>query len=463
MMNNKEEEKWLKVLRKRMEDCSEPLPEGLWEELEGDLNQPKVIPLWRRWPAVAAAVALVLIVNSLLLSYWFTPLFEEEVMQQAQQFESMYSLEGGAMNPKVEADDKVSKGDSVAPRAVASLANAESEPASSKRVSHVALSDVTSSDITVSSEVSSSYDTTSSDALASVSSEVASVTQPDSIPSELVAQANQKEEEPKTYPQYRATTRTSTRTRTSYSTDYQLKRRKKRYDRDVQLGLHTGGLPYGVDKGFEGMTRLTCRTNEMKVPVLMGDMTSPMTPYNQVLFSNRNQDTYTKVDHHMPINVTASVKWNVSEKWALETGITYTYLESDLHSGANFYWEDNQKLHYLGIPLKVHRSIWSNSLLGLYASAGGTVEKCISGTLKSEYVTNHKEKKLETSSIDEHPFQVSLMASLGAQINFIKQLSLFVEPGIAYYFDDGSSLSTIRKEHPFNFNLQFGLRLNLRN
>ena len=29
----------------------------------------------------------------------------------------------------------------------------------------------------------------------------------------------------------------------------------------------------------------------------------------------------------------------------------------------------------------------------------------------------------------------------------------------AYYFDDGSDIQTIRKENPFNFNIQAGIRL----
>ena len=32
-------------------------------------------------------------------------------------------------------------------------------------------------------------------------------------------------------------------------------------------------------------------------------------------------------------------------------------------------------------------------------------------------------------------------------------------PGVAYYFDDGSDIQTIRKENPFNFNIQAGIRL----
>ena len=48
----KEDDKWIRQMRKQLEDYSEPLPTGLWEEIEKDLNQPalqpKVVPLWKR-------------------------------------------------------------------------------------------------------------------------------------------------------------------------------------------------------------------------------------------------------------------------------------------------------------------------------------------------------------------------------------------------------------------------------
>ena len=84
-MNKKVDDKWLNEFRERMEDYSEPLPDGLWEELESELAQPKVIPFWRRWPSVAAAVALVLVVSSLALSDWFSPMMESSDMQVANQ------------------------------------------------------------------------------------------------------------------------------------------------------------------------------------------------------------------------------------------------------------------------------------------------------------------------------------------------------------------------------------------
>ena len=62
----KNEDKWIQDIRNRMEDYSEPLPAGMWEQLESELDTPKVIPMWRKWQAAAAAV-LVLAVSSLTL------------------------------------------------------------------------------------------------------------------------------------------------------------------------------------------------------------------------------------------------------------------------------------------------------------------------------------------------------------------------------------------------------------
>lgn len=78
--------------------------------------------------------------------------------------------------------------------------------------------------------------------------------------------------------------------------------------------------------------------------------------------------------------------------------------------------------------------------------------------MKTAYVTSSGLRNEESESLDIDPLQWSVMAALGAQVNFTKQVGLYVEPGVAYYFDDKSGIETIRKEHPFNFNLQLGMR-----
>ena len=186
------------------------------------------------------------------------------------------------------------------------------------------------------------------------------------------------------------------------------------------------------------------------------------TAYSQVLFNNRDRSATTNVHHKMPVTVGASVKWHITEAWAIESGLNYTMLSSELHSGSGSYLEEEQKLHYIGIPLKVHRAIWDNRWFSFYASAGGMVEKCVSGSVDVVYVNGTSNRDMEHNSLTVDPLQWSLSAAAGVQVNFTKNIGLYAEPGIAYYFDDGSQVETIRKEHPFNFNLQFGLRFSIK-
>ena len=67
---NEMNEKWIKDIRSRMENYSEPLPADLWEKIDADISRPKVIPMWRKWTSVAAAAAVVLAVSTVSLFYW---------------------------------------------------------------------------------------------------------------------------------------------------------------------------------------------------------------------------------------------------------------------------------------------------------------------------------------------------------------------------------------------------------
>ena len=421
-MNNKVDDKWLKEFRERMEDYSEPLPEGMWEKLESDLAQPKVIPFWRRWPSVAAAVALVLVVSSLALSDWFSPVMESSDMKVANQVAE--EMVGGDLVVPVAPVNAVAQTE----ECVAPTPNAVAQKA-------VARAFVVQTENTV----------------AQTEGEVSR--------GDEAAQTDEPQNSHSDYESYR----TTTRTRMMDNRSYAYRAPKHSADRGIELGLHTGGMPYNASKQFAGMSRLApSRTMSLNNQLVMTEgMNGKMTAYSQVLLSNRDKQSKTAVKHKMPVNVVASVKWHFADNWALESGLSYTFLQSELHSGSNLYWEETQKLHYVGIPIKLHRSIWGNDLMQIYASAGGMLEKCVSGSFEAVYVTSNSTKEKEENSIHSHPFQWSLAAAVGAQVNLIHQLSLFVEPGVAYFFDDNSRLETIRKEHPFNFNLQFGLRFNL--
>ena len=51
-------------------------------------------------------------------------------------------------------------------------------------------------------------------------------------------------------------------------------------------------------------------------------------------------------------------------------------------------------------------------------------------------------------------------AGVGFEVKALPKLSIYVEPSVKHYFDNGSTISSTFKENDTNFSLQVGLRLN---
>lgn len=149
--------------------------------------------------------------------------------------------------------------------------------------------------------------------------------------------------------------------------------------------------------------------------------------------------------HHQPITFGLTIRKGITERLSLESGVMYTLLSSDVKLASDPSTAVDQKLHYIGIPLKANWNFIDSRHFTLYASAGGAVEKCVYGKIGGN-----------KNTVDA--LQFSLLGAIGAQYNATSKIGLYVEPGVSYFFDDGSDVETIRKDKSFNFNLQAGIR-----
>jgi hypothetical protein len=428
----KNEEKWINNLRSQMEDYSEPLPDGLWDKLETELeeqNKPKVIPLWRRWQAAAAV--LILLVSSLTYWFWSSPEADFQNQQLAVEVKDTPLPENRPIQDQVTAE-------------VAMPGKSEPEM-----------------------KLTASTDVVLEQAVRKVSVE-------EEKTDEVIVEEPEKEES-KTIKNEMLTETADTqvqqkkRLRASREADRERMKQnaeeaKSRSTRSsgFSLGVGAGNTPYGSLSTFDGMGSFVARSAYyVSSDLNMAPVNNGGLAYSQILLENAAQSPQTSVKHHMPVTIGFSLDWNLDKNWTLETGLNYTLLSSDIRSGSKSYVEETQKLHYVGIPLKIRRSIWQNRWFSVYASVGGAVEKCVSGRLESVTVTNGGNRTSERTSLEVDPLQWSVAAAAGAQVNFTSRLGLYLEPGVAYYFDDHSGVETIRKEHPFNFNLQLGLRFHV--
>ena len=172
--------------------------------------------------------------------------------------------------------------------------------------------------------------------------------------------------------------------------------------------------------------------------------------YQGYYFVNNYSYTLTEYvsKHHLPIRFGLSVQYQLNNHLALHSGISYTYLYSEFSIPLYQNLSYDQKLHYLGIPLGVTWQLWSTNRFHFYLSGGAMVEKCVRADV-------------DGSSVSKKPWQWSVDAAAGAEYTFIRQLGVYLEPSLGYYFDDGTSLEHYYKEHSLAPYIMFGLRLHL--
>lgn len=174
---------------------------------------------------------------------------------------------------------------------------------------------------------------------------------------------------------------------------------------------------------------------------------------------NQGKSVKTEYKHRLPVRVGLNVAYRLTDRLSVESGVSYTRLSSDMKDGTkNNYSSGSQKLDYIGVPLNVKYRAFGYRRLSVYASAGLLTEKCVSGKTTHEYVISGEKKKHEAEDVAAKPWQLSVNAALGAQFDVLHNVGVYVEPGVSYYFDDRSPLSTIYKEKPLNFNLNLGVR-----
>lgn len=162
--------------------------------------------------------------------------------------------------------------------------------------------------------------------------------------------------------------------------------------------------------------------------------------------------------HHQPIKAGLTFQYSLTGQIGLETGLMYTALASDFKvSQGNKASSGRRQMHYIGVPLNVKLSLWSWKSIDLYLTAGVMGEKCVSNRFQVKSEADGLSLEQYSSQKDK-PMQWSVNAAPGLQLKPLPNIGIFAEPGISYYFNDGSSISTIYKDRPWNFNLNIGVR-----
>lgn len=239
----------------------------------------------------------------------------------------------------------------------------------------------------------------------------------------------------------------------SYAIQESNVRRHQSSSWSVQLYGENGVVGSKNSNGFDAAF---IPSNNASGPVYPGNFTDAFYSVMAIraLSGTPSADYYEKVKHHFPISVGVQVGWGVTECLRINTGVVYTNVSSDfINSSYNTTQVTTQTLHYVGVPVNISYDFWQTKRFKTYVTAGGEADF---------NVKNHTESDGEVMTSKHDRTQWSANASLGAQFDIIPQLGIYVEPGAKYYFDNGSQIENTFKDKKLNFNLQFGLRWNIK-
>ena len=131
---------------------------------------------------------------------------------------------------------------------------------------------------------------------------------------------------------------------------------------------------------------------------------------------------------------------------SIESGVSYSYLRSQLLFQGHVK-TDEQRVQYVGIPLRIRYSFGSNSAFSTYISAGGKLEWAA-------------DARVAGNKVSEKGVQVSLGANAGVQWKAADHIYMYAQPEISYYLTE-SRLKTIRTDNPLSVGLSIGLGFSL--
>lgn len=159
-----------------------------------------------------------------------------------------------------------------------------------------------------------------------------------------------------------------------------------------------------------------------------------------------------KAHHAQPVKVGVSLGYRLSSRWAVNTGVTYSYLSSNFAEDKHVV--ERQNLHYVGVPLTASYSFLLTRHAEVYVTAGGEVEKLVKGSREMD--------NFEPDNLTEKRPQWSVKAAVGGAYHFTPSLSVYAEPGMTHFFDNHSSVVNVYKDRPTSFSLNIGLRFNIK-
>lgn len=146
--------------------------------------------------------------------------------------------------------------------------------------------------------------------------------------------------------------------------------------------------------------------------------------------------------HYLPFKAGVSVGIPLSQRWRITSGLSYSRFSSKVYSPA----PSTQRVHFLGIPLRLDSRIVVGNQYEIYAGFGVEEAFCVSATKAGDRIYH-----------DDSVF--SFQGAVGAQWFLSEHVAVYAEPVLSWTpFGQSFSPENALTEHPVSFLISSGFR-----
>lgn len=205
-----------------------------------------------------------------------------------------------------------------------------------------------------------------------------------------------------------------------------------------------------ADAHLQGNQRGNVGTGNLRRPFSAPPMGAGEGIYNETPETN----------FRLPFSIGLGVRYHLSSRWAVGTGIRYTNLGRTFV--ADFVSRDgiivpqtdiDNHQHWLGVPLNLYYDIVNNGRWRVHAFVGGAAEFLVANS----FLIHYSPKDLHYERRGTVP-QWSAAAGMGVEFRVAPRVGLYLDPHFRYYFDASRQPRSLRTIQPLRFDMEAGVR-----
>ena len=217
----------------------------------------------------------------------------------------------------------------------------------------------------------------------------------------------------------------------NYDTSPQKKRQR------LTLAPHIGGLRSDASTGMPSYAFSESKLVAFYPEILFG---RPLSSFGGGIYD----DIIMTANHSIPITFGLDVGLPISPSLSIVSGAELSIYKSKI-IGTIMDQTATQKACYLGIPLRLDWSVWSNGRFSAWLGAGGKVDRLIYGKFGNEKLT-------------DNTFNWSAIADAGLRYDVLENMGVYLAPELSWYFKpDNPAILTYRTENPLMMSVNAGL------